>query len=221
MAGVVGVAISAPIAAGAAMVGSQWALRYAFLVFVVATILAIRLPPRVDSSQGEESIAFLGGDRTEEAPAPGARGRVRIPGSMAFALRANCGPRWLSGFLTLFMAFLLREHPIGGYSPQFLLAVVIGGAGLGNIAGIAIGILRQARQPRITVVAMLLADVAAVALAALCSTASSRSWSSGSPPAWPSAWPSSRSTPPSSATCPSGCTPSASRAATPRSSWRG
>jgi len=167
MAGVVGVVISAPLAAGAAMIGPEWALRYAFLVFVVATILAIRLPPRVDSSQGEEPIGFLSGARTGEARATGRRGAVRIPASMAFALRANCGPRWLSGFLTLFMAFLLRQHPIGGYSPQFLIAVVIGGAGAGNIAGIAIGTFVKRMHPRVTVVAVLLADIAAVTLAAL------------------------------------------------------
>jgi hypothetical protein len=166
MAGVVGVAVSAPLAAGAAMIGPEWALRYAFVVFVVATILAIRLPPRVDSSQGEEPIGFLSGARTGEAPVTGRRA-VRIPASMAFALRANCGPRWLSGFLTLFMAFLLRQHPIGGYSPQFLIAVVIGGAGVGNIAGIAIGTFVRRMHPRITVVGVLLADVAAVTLAAL------------------------------------------------------
>jgi MFS family permease len=167
MAGVVGVAVSAPIAAGAAMVGAEWSLRYAFVVFVVATVLAIRLPSRVDSSQGEESIGFLSGQRTEETPAAGQRRKVRIPASMAFALRANCGPRWLSGFLTLFMAFLLREHPIGGHSPQFLLAVVIGAAGVGNIVGIAIGSFLKRVHPRITVVLALLADAAAITLAAL------------------------------------------------------
>jgi MFS family permease len=167
MAGLVGVAISAPIAAGAAMVGPEWSLRYAFVVFVVATVLAIRLPSRVDSSQGEESIGFLSGERSDEQGVAGQRGKVRIPASMAFALRANCGPRWLSGFLTLFMAFLLREHPIGGYSPQFLLAVVIGGAGAGNIAGIAVGTFVRRLHPRVTVVLALLADVAAVTLAAL------------------------------------------------------
>lgn len=167
MAGLVGVAVSAPIAASAAMAGPQWSLRYAFVVFVVATILAIRLPPRVDSSHGEESIGFLSGRRTDDGRATGQRGRVRIPASMAFALRANCGPRWLSGFLTLFMAFLLREHPIGGYSPQFLLAAVIGGAGAGNIAGIAIGTFLKRMHPRITVVLVLLADAAAVTFAAL------------------------------------------------------
>jgi MFS family permease len=166
MAGLVGVAVSAPLAAGAAMIGPEWALRYAFVVFVAATVLAIRLPSRVDSSQGEEPIGFLSGARTGEAPVAGRRA-VRIPASMAFALRANCGPRWLSGFLTLFMAFLLRQHPIGGYSPQFLIAVVIGGAGAGNIAGIAIGTYAKRMQPRFTVVAVLLADIAAVTVAAL------------------------------------------------------
>jgi hypothetical protein len=112
-------------------------------------------------------MGFLSGAGTEESRAAGQRGRVRIPGSVAFALRANCGPRWLSGFLTLFMAFLLREHPIGGYSPQVLLALVIGGAGIGNIAGIAIGTWVKRMHPRITVVTVLLADVAAVAVAAL------------------------------------------------------
>ena len=166
MAGVVGVVVSAPLAAGAAMIGPEWALRYAFLVFVVATVLAIRLPARVDSSQGEEPIGFLSSRRSDTATLTGRKG-VRIPPSMAFALRANCGPRWLSGFLTLFMAFLLRQHPIGGYSPQFLIAVVIGGAGAGNIAGIAIGTFAKRMHPRITVVAVLLADIAAVTLAAL------------------------------------------------------
>ncbi len=145
----------------------EWSLRYAFVVFVAATILAIRLPARVDSSQGEESLGFLSGQRTDEAPAAGQRGKVRIPASMAFALRANCGPRWLSGFLTLFMAFLLREHPIGGHSPQLLLALVIGAAGIGNVAGIAAGSFIKRLHPRLTVVLALLADAAAITLAAL------------------------------------------------------
>jgi MFS family permease len=169
MAGVVGVAISAPIAAVASAVGSGWSLRYAFLVFAVATVLAVRLPARVDSSHGEEPMGFLSGSRDEPAPDQhvGRRQRVRIPPSMAFALRANCGPRWLSGFLTLFMAFLLREHPIEGHSPQFLLAAVIGAAGVGNVLGIGAGSLFKQVNPKVTVVVVLLADILAVAVAAL------------------------------------------------------
>jgi MFS family permease len=167
MAGMVGVAVSAPIAAGAAAIGAAWALRYAFLVFVVATILAIRLPSRVDSSQGEDNIGFLRGESSDSARTTHDRATVRIPRSMAFALRANCGPRWLSGFLTLFMAFLLRVHPISGHSPQFLLAAVIGAAGLGNFVGIAVGSLMKRVNPKVTVVLAMLADAAAAVFAAL------------------------------------------------------
>ncbi len=178
MAGLVGVAVSAPIAALAATVGPEWSLRYAALVFVLATILAIRLPSRVDSNQGEQSLGFLSGappdpgadageTAAETPPTPAQRGPVRIPGSMAFALRANCGPRWLSGFLTLFMAFLLRSHPIEGHSPQFSLAAVIGAAGVGNFLGIVAGSLLKNVNPKVAVVLTLLADAAAVTLAAL------------------------------------------------------
>ncbi len=52
MAGLVGVAVSAPLAALAGLLGSAWSLRYAFVVFVVATVMAILLPPRVDSAHG-------------------------------------------------------------------------------------------------------------------------------------------------------------------------
>jgi MFS family permease len=177
MAGIVGVAVSAPIAAAASTIGPEWSLRYAFVVFVIATVLAIRLPARVDSSQGEDPIGFLSGAAPEEA-SPRAQestsgttsrrgGKVRIPPSMAFALRANCGPRWLSGFLTLFMAFLLRVHPIAGHSPKFLLAAIIGGAGVGNVLGLGLGSVLKNVHPKITLVLCLLADAAAVTVAAL------------------------------------------------------
>lgn len=168
MAGVVGVVVSAPLAALAGVFGSAWSLRYASLVFVVATIMAIRLPSRVDSAHGEERIHYLTGERADAEPTGRTpRVRLRIPASTAFALRANCGPRWLSGFLTLFMAFLLREHPIGDHSTEFSLAVMIGAAGVGNMTGIAVGSLLKRVNPSVVLVVSLLADVAAASFAAL------------------------------------------------------
>jgi MFS family permease len=171
MAGVVGAVVAAPLAGLLSVIGPdpRWSLRLTFLIFVFGTVWAIRLPSRVDSSQGEESLAFLSGspDDADPPPTPGRRGRMRIPPSMAFALRANCGPRWLSGFLTMFMAFLLRANPIHGYSPQFLLGAVVGAAGFGNFLGIAIGSVLKNVNPRVTVVLALLADAAAVSVAAL------------------------------------------------------
>jgi hypothetical protein len=130
---------------------------------VLATIWAIRLPERVDSAQGEEHLALLPGP----SAGPRARTRRRMPSAVAFALRANCGPRWLTGFLTMFMAFLLRDHPIGDWRPEVLLGLVIGAAGLGNTLGIALGSMLRRIDPARTVVLALVADTVAVLVATL------------------------------------------------------
>jgi hypothetical protein len=163
MSGIVGVCISSPIAAGAALIGPEWCLRYAFLLFVVATVAAIRLPARVDSSQGEEDLVLRG---STEPEAKGRR-RTRIPPAVAFALRANCGPRWLYGFLLMFMAFLLRENPIGDWKPEVLLAIVVGAAGAGNVLGVVAASMVKRINPSVTVAAVLIADVAVTLLAAI------------------------------------------------------
>ena len=62
------------------------------------------------SPTGEEDLVLTG----DSAARTGRRPRTRIPSAVAFALRANCGPRWMSGFLLMFMAFLLRENPEAG-----------------------------------------------------------------------------------------------------------
>ncbi|MDX6298992.1 MAG: hypothetical protein QOF53_206 [Nocardioidaceae bacterium] len=162
LASVAGAAISAPLAVGASTFGPQWSLRYAFLVFIGATILAILLPREVDSSAGEE---------TGSLPAvPGQRRRRRsLPHPVVVALRANTGLRLLSGFLTLFMAFLLRDKPFPGWEdrPALLLGLVIGSAGLGSTIGIALGSLLRRIRPEVTVVATLLADAAVAVVVTL------------------------------------------------------
>ncbi len=168
LAGVVGAAVSAPLAGLAATFGAEWSLRYAALVFVVATILAILLPPRVDSSQGEARLELTSGPDDPDRASPRRPG-LRIPGPVAFALRANCGPRFLSGFLTMFMAFLLRENPIDGWEdrPALLLGVIIGAAGIGNTIGIALASMLKQVNPAVTVVIALLAGAAMTLVAAL------------------------------------------------------
>jgi hypothetical protein len=164
LAGVVGATVSAPIAVLASTAGSEWSLRYAFVLFVVATVLAIRLPERVDSSVGEEQLALMPGPSAGPRTTPARR---RVPPAVAFALKANCGPRWLSGFLIMFMAFLLRDNPISDWRPEALLGLVIGAAGLGNTLGIALGSLLRRLDPALTVVLALVADVVAVLVAAV------------------------------------------------------
>lgn len=164
LAGVIGAAVSAPLAGLAAIAGPEWSLRYAFAIFVIATIWAILLPARADSSLGEGTMTML---PSSEPQRTGRRPRMRIPGSVAYALRANCGPRWLSGFLTMFMAFLLRDNPIGDWRPEVLLGIVIGAAGLGNTIGIGLGSWLKRINPATTVALALVADAVMTLLTAL------------------------------------------------------
>jgi len=163
LAGTIGAAISAPLAIGASLIGPEWSLRYAFAMFVFATILAILLPARVDSSAGEEQLALgsVGGI--------GGSMRSPVPAGVVFALRCNAGLRLLSGFLVMFMAFLLRDQPFAGWEsrPELLLGLVVGAAGVGSTIGIALGAVLRSVQPEITVVLVLVADAVMVVVAAL------------------------------------------------------
>ena len=162
LAGMVGAGVAAPVAGAAAAIGSDWSLRFAFLVFALGTIAAIRLPEKVDSSAGEQQMTMRPGSG-------GKRKGTRIPAAVAFALRANCGPRWPSGFLIMFLAFLLRDHPLEGWEErrELLVGIVIGAAGAGNGLAVVLAALAKKVDPAITVVILLLADAVMVMLTAV------------------------------------------------------
>ncbi|WP_435743425.1 MFS transporter [Nocardioides sp. SYSU DS0663] len=163
LSGIVGVVVSAPLAGLASLAGPQWSLRYAFALFVVATVCAIRLPEAVDSSAGEGDLVLRG---SSDSASRRGRTRTRIPAAVAFALRANCGPRFLSGFLLMFMAFLLRENPPPtSLSAEVMVGLVVGAAGAGNALGVAAASLLRRINPAVTVVLALVADLAAILVA--------------------------------------------------------
>ena len=159
LAAIVGAAVSAPLAGLTTLAGAQWSLRYAFVVFMGATVMAVFLPARSDSTQGEEQVSLSGREQQ----------KFRLPPSVVFALRCNAGLRVLSGFLTIFMAFLLMNHPLHGWENKraLLLALVVGAAGVGNTIGITTGSVLRKIKPRISVVFALLADAAAAIFAAM------------------------------------------------------
>ena len=161
LAGVVGAGVAGALAGGAAKVGgAAWALRVGALLFAIGTVLAILLPPRVDSSVGEKP-----------APAGLTTGRAAGRGvgpAVVTALRANTGLRWLSGFLTIFLAFLVRTHPFPGWEGKetLLLALVLGAAGVGNSLGTVAGAALKIASPKVIVLATLVADAVMVVVAA-------------------------------------------------------
>jgi MFS family permease len=166
--GIVAGAVAAGVAAGLSLVGPQWSLRLAFLVFGAGMVLALALPRHVDSAEGEEQVHLHTG-RSTGAPGDGhaAAGRDgdaergREPGlrtvgpSVVLALRANASLRAFSGFLTMFLAFLLRQNPIGGLNDTVAIGLVAAAAGVGNTVGTALGAWLRARAPELIVTAVL------------------------------------------------------------------
>jgi MFS family permease len=169
MAKVAGAAVGGGIAAGIAQLGSAWSLRFGFAVFIGATVLAIMLSPKVDSTAGEREfggVLLLAGRTGEPAPDRPQRRFRSLKPSVRHGLKCVMGARLMTGFLTLFLAFLLRENPISNLSSTLLLGLVVAAAGVGNTIGTVAGnLLKNAPPERIGLV-VLAVDVAMAAATA-------------------------------------------------------
>ncbi|WP_373287008.1 MFS transporter [Wenjunlia tyrosinilytica] len=171
LAGLVATAVAAPLGGLLHMIGPGWPLYGAFGIFVLGTVLAFSLPHKVDSAKGEERAHMVdlhkrdtGAATLKKRRAPGLR---NVGSSVLNALQANSSLRALSGFLTLFMAFLLREHPIGGLSAPVSLGVVVVSAGLGNAFGTALGSWLKSRAPEAIITTVLALALGATIAAAI------------------------------------------------------
>jgi hypothetical protein len=166
IAGVVAMTIAAPVGGGLAhWFGPSWALRLAFVVFATATVLAVALPERVDSSAGEER-AELTGEAPPATTAGVPRRRRSIGPRGVQGLRANVATRWLSGFLTLFLAFRLRTEPLPGLGETASVGLVVALAAVGSATGSVLGSLVR-RRPEIVIVLLLATTTVVCAAAAL------------------------------------------------------
>lgn len=165
MANVVGAAVGGGLAAAISQLGAPWSLRFAFLGFCVATVVAILLSPAVDSSTGERDIGgllALPGSAREPGDHPTDRAQRRfrsLAPAVLHGLRCAMGARLMTGFLTLFLAFLLREKPIADIDGALLLGIVVVAAGLGNSVGTVVGNLAHRLPPERIALAVLCLDV--------------------------------------------------------------
>lgn len=178
LAGLLATAVAAPVGGLLHLIGPGWPLYGAFAVFVGGTLLSFALPHKVDSAKGEAKASFAHGGEgltAEEARRPkehlvrhGSR-RAALLGvgpAVLHALQANASLRALSGFLTLFLAFMLREHPLGGLSGPVSLGVVAVAAGAGNALGTALGSWLRARGPERIITGTLICALSTAAAAA-------------------------------------------------------
>ena len=139
VAAVVSPAIAGSIAIGLTKAfGHQVSLRFAAVLYVVAAVLSARLPRTAD-----------GGRATRASEHSAGRGLLRLSNvhsDVGVALRATAALRWLSGFLLLYGAFVLRHHRLSGLSHNLSLAVLAVGIGVGNLLGTTVG-ARVAGRP--------------------------------------------------------------------------
>jgi hypothetical protein len=135
--------VAGGLAAGiVAVLGFDWELGATALVFAVAGVLAVRLPPHVDVPAGELPADVL---TTAEIPV-GSR-RRRVSPHVVLALRANAALRGLGGFLTIFSAFLVQATYDDGWAATLALGAIAAAAGLGSFVGTAIGSRMHAAAP--------------------------------------------------------------------------
>jgi len=129
-------AVAGGVGAGIAKwLGFSWELQATALVFLVAGVLAVRLPHHVDVPEGELPADVFS---TAEMPRVGRRRRVVSP-HVVLALRANAALRGLGGFLTIFSAFLVQATFPGGWEATAALGTLAVVAGIGSFAGTAAG----------------------------------------------------------------------------------
>jgi len=137
-------ALFGALAAGIAAVwGSPGALFFTAVVGVAGVILCLRIPAWVEVTEGEVPATL---HETTDAGEPAApeRGRTPMGRTVIVALWGNGAARVLTGFLTLFVAFVVKAQTETEPTRQLLLMGVVGAAaGLGAFVGNAIGARRR------------------------------------------------------------------------------
>jgi MFS family permease len=153
-AGLITAAIVAPLGAGlAVLVGSDWVLRAATLIFFCGAIIGMRLPGRVETP--EIHPAEHDGGTVRERRSGRWRTLLRVGPVVSEAMQANAALRAFSGFLILYLAFLLRGKRFDPVSPNVALGLLAAAAGIGGLLGTALGAAMKARAPQLIVFATL------------------------------------------------------------------
>ncbi|WP_067456772.1 MFS transporter [Actinomadura macra] len=159
-AGLIAASITAPLGAGlAALAGADWALRIATVVFLLGVVFTMRLPGHADTPETERPA-----DDTK--PRSHWRTLPRVGPVVAEAMLANAVLRAFSGFLILYLAFLLRQERFDPVSHNVALGLLAAFAGAGGLIGTTLGAYMKARAPRLIVSATLGSVTAVTAVSA-------------------------------------------------------
>jgi len=162
LASLIAAAVAAPVAVGVGtVIQAGWVLRLGTVVFLLGTALSLRLPDHVDTAGSVPPIAAdavppIAADASARAvnrrlAADGRRWRTlgRVGPVVGEAMRANAAVRAFSGFLVLFLAFLLRSDHFHGVSQNVALGALVIAAAVGGLVGTATGSGMRSRTPHL------------------------------------------------------------------------
>jgi MFS family permease len=130
------------VAAGvAALWGSPGALWFTAVLGIAGTVACLRIPAWVEVTEGEVPAAIRDPESAEPTVVPE---RTPTGRAVLVALWGNGALRVLTGFLTLFVAFVVKSQTEAAPTRQLALIGVVGAAaGLGSFAGNALGARRR------------------------------------------------------------------------------
>ncbi|MEU8122002.1 MFS transporter [Spirillospora sp. NPDC049024] len=148
-AGLITASIAAPAGAGLALlIGPGWVLRIGTALFLLGVVFTMRLPRHVDVPEAEPAAE-------KASPRPRWLALPRVGPVVAEAMQANAVLRAFSGFLIIYLAFLLRQERFDPVSHHVALGLLAACAGAGGLIGTALGAWMKARAPRFIVSATL------------------------------------------------------------------
>jgi MFS family permease len=161
-------AIAAPVAVGiGTVIHADWVLRFGMVIFLAGTALSLKLPGHVDTASAPVTVpagpagaagragpagpAAAGAQADERPPAGAMRPRTlaRVGPVVGEAMRANAAVRAFSGFMVMFLAFLLRSNHLDGVGQNVALGALVIAATVGGLAGTAAGSTLRSRKPHL------------------------------------------------------------------------
>lgn len=158
-----GGALGAVAAGMSKLFGSPGALWFAMLLGVVNAVFCLRIPAKVEVTEGEVPASISLRIDTRKGAKRQPMGR-----HVVVALWGTGSIRMLTGFMMLFPAFVIKAETRGSGLTQLLMLGVIGvAAGGGSFLGNAIGSRKQFGRPEQMVLGCLSAALVGTVLAAL------------------------------------------------------
>ncbi|HEX2314469.1 MAG TPA: MFS transporter [Thermomonospora sp.] len=165
--GLIAASVTAPVAAGVTVLaGPAWLLRAAMVVFALGAVAALRLPSKVDVPEPLGEPPTTPEQADDQTTHRRWRTLPRVGPVVAEAMQANAALRAFSGFLILYLAFLLRERRFEPVSHTVALGLLAAFAGAGGLAGTGLGAWMKARAPHLIVFATLAFATAVAAVGA-------------------------------------------------------